>query len=305
MFRRIAAILFILALLPLSALADGGDSYASYGWYVPDTGYNAWWIIPDSDSRELTEAELWRYSRETLRYIRNEILARAGYAFSTEKFYIYFNAKPWYMAGGYGTSRTLSRTAWANITAVKAVEKAMDRAGTQNPSGIDIRTIIEYQDMAGGFGSRLDWGNSRGAGEGLTPAEANPALQPSNGTYPGAVFPSFYGYTADYIIPDSNIRDLTESELWGYTREALRYIRNEILARHGYAFNRDKFASYFGSFGWYVPGGYDDALLSGTEWRNISLIKKVEKAMDDLGTENNGGLDIAQIIRFRAQNAGL
>ena len=172
----------------------------------------------------------------------------------------------------------------------------MDKAGTQNPGGIDITTIIQYQDQAGGFGSQLNWGNSRGVGNGLTAAESDPAReQYGSNLYAGDYARSAYGFTADYIIPDSDSRELTEAELWGYTRETLRYIRNEILARHGYAFTQEKFASYFGAFAWYVPGGYDDSLLSGTEWRNISLIKKTEKAMDDMGTGNLGGLDITQI----------
>ena len=108
-------------------------------------------------------------------------------------------------------------------------------------------------------------------------------------------------YSAYWIIEDSDTRLLTEEELWQYTRETLRYIRNEILARHGYAFGTSKFAEYFGSKAWYVPGGYENAVLTATEWDNIALIKKVERAMDALGTENAGDLDITT-IRLSQQN---
>ena len=274
------AVLMLLPLLPVSA----------------ENAYSAFWIIEDSDTRLLTEQELWGYTRETLRYIRNEILARAGYAFETSKFYNYFNAKPWYIAGGYGTSRSLGTVAWQNIDTVKQVERTMDQLRTDNASGIDISTIINYQNAMGGYGNVMNYGNSRGNGSGLTMPETLPSY---GGNYvPGQ---RTYNYTTQYIIPDSNIRPLTEGELWGYTRETLRYIRNELLARHGYAFTMEKFLSYFGGKAWYQAGGYDTAVLSSLEWDNISLIKKVERAMDDLGTDNAAGLDIST-IRYNQQN---
>lgn len=296
MLKRIIAFLFVLALLTASAQAE---SWA----YSP--AYSAYWIIEDSDVRPLTEAELWRYSRETLRYIRNEILARAGYAFEMAKFYDYFNAKPWYHAGGYGVSSALSQTAWDNISLVKAVERAMDSQGTQNPAGIDIREIINYQNSMGGYGDQLSFGNPRGAGSGLTLPEIDPLYTPGAAPWttpvPRAMATPRYCYNADYIIPDSSLRYLTEGELWAYTRETLRYIRNEILARHGYVFEHEKFSAYFGSKGWYSPGGYDDALLSSLEWENISLIKRVERAMDDQGLANPYYLDI-ETIKYQQQN---
>ena len=39
-----------------------------------------------------------------------------------------------------------------------------------------------------------------------------------------------------YLIPDSDTRKLTESELWAWDYESLGYILNEIFARHGYNF---------------------------------------------------------------------
>ena len=106
---------------------------------------------------------------------------------------------------------------------------------------------------------------------------------------------------AFWIIPDSDTRYLTEGELWAYSRETLRYIRNEILARHGYAFNTEKFAAYFGSKSWYVPGGYDDSKLSRLEWSNVETVKAVEKEMDALDITNAGFLDIEAII-YNQQN---
>ena len=321
--KRLAALLLTIILL-MTGLASAAMAYDPY------------YIIPDSDTRKLTENELWQYTRETLRYIRNELLARHGYAFSMDKFYDYFNAKPWYVAGGYNTERKLSAREWDNITLVKKVEKEMDKQNTKNSGGIDIQSIIDYQNYVGGYGNRLNYGNARGNGSGKAiGTNSNNGYNNNynngynngynnnynngynngynnnynngyNNNASGAVRPvpaqPHFIYNEQFIIPDSNIRKLTEGELWAYTRETLRYIRNEILARHGYSFgSTNKFAQYFNPKLWYVSGGYEGASLSTLEWNNIDLIKEVERKMDALGTQNQGGLDITTII-FNQQN---
>ena len=160
--KRFLAICLLLTLSASAALADFSDiphyetdPYPYHGVSpaqpaATGVSYDAFWIIPDSDTRLLTEEELWRYTRETLRYIRNEILARAGYAFESAKFYDYFNAKPWYHAGGYGVGNVLSQTAWDNIALVKRVEREMDKLEIKDPTAIDIQEIINYQNSRGG-----------------------------------------------------------------------------------------------------------------------------------------------------------
>ena len=81
--KRFLAVCLLLALLASGALADISDiPHYEYDPYDPgaaatarrtasDVPYDAFWIIADSDTRLLGEEELWRYSRETLRYIRN------------------------------------------------------------------------------------------------------------------------------------------------------------------------------------------------------------------------------------------
>lgn len=277
--------LMTLALCAAPALAD----------YV----YDAYYIIPDSNVRKLTEEELWGFTRETLRYIRNELLARHGYAFSNDKFYNYFNAKPWYIAGGYNEDSKLTALEWDNITLVKKVEKAMDTKKTENLDGVDIQEIIAYQNYIGGFGNELGYGNPRGDGAGdivgdsaalenvvITPIPAEP----------------YYIYNEQYIIPDSDVRELTEGELWAYTRETLRYIRNELLARHGYVYGENKFGRYFSRTDWYKAGNYENEILTALEWNNINLVRTVERKMDILEIENEEGLDIEEIITW--QNGG-
>lgn len=55
------------------------------------------YIIPDSDSRYLSEAELQQYDKYTLGLIRNEIYARHGYIFGDNRYRDYFSKKNWYV----------------------------------------------------------------------------------------------------------------------------------------------------------------------------------------------------------------
>lgn len=57
------------------------------------------YIIEDSDSRLLTEDELYYYSADELRIARNEIYARHGRLFDDQELQNYFDSKSWY----YGT----------------------------------------------------------------------------------------------------------------------------------------------------------------------------------------------------------
>ena len=287
MCKRLLSLLLILALgqcALLPALAEDASAAALY-------------IIPDSSSRELTAQELWGYTRETLDYISNEILARHGYAFHNMEYFRYFDAKPWYHAGGYAGLATLSLVELRNFALIRAVKNAMCAAGTENEGGVSIASLLDWQNAMGGYGNQISFGNAYGNNEGLTYAEAenpNTAQQALNSKLVSAT--PYYIYNADYIIPDSNTRLLTEGELWAYSREALRYIRNEILARYCYIYGDNKFGRYFMTKSWYHEGGYNDNKVSYLEWQNINLIREVEGAMDKLGTENPTGLDITAII---------
>ena len=99
-----------------------------------------------------------------------------------------------------------------------------------------------------------------------------------------------------YLIPDSNTRLLTESELWQWDYESLGYILNEIFARHGYVFEAGgKYEAYFSSLPWYTPNSNPDnrvacySQLNSTEWKNEALVKKVRADMRAQGTTNKVG----------------
>ena len=82
-----------------------------------------------------------------------------------------------------------------------------------------------------------------------------------------------------YFIVDSDSRYLTETELSAYTDEELSFIRNEIFARYGYVFKKDKYINYFSEKSWYTPdstfqGNEED--FNNYEIKNIELIKSLE-----------------------------
>lgn len=79
--KRFLSLLVCLCLLPACTLADRA------------------YLIPDSNTRYLTETELWEWDYESLGYILNEIFARNGYNFIPgEKYDYYFRCMPWYTA---------------------------------------------------------------------------------------------------------------------------------------------------------------------------------------------------------------
>ncbi|MGL5330118.1 MAG: YARHG domain-containing protein [Peptostreptococcaceae bacterium] len=87
-------------------------------------------------------------------------------------------------------------------------------------------------------------------------------------------------YLEYYIIPDSNIRYLSESELLYYTKMDLGYIRNEIFARHGYIFKNEDYRNYFSSMPWYYPNSNfkgEERELNEVERYNVNLIKRLER----------------------------
>lgn len=106
------------------------------------------YIIPDSDTRELTKAELWGYKYDTLMYAFNEIYARNGYKFETgSRCYNWFIQMPWYEPNEKETStnhsatyKKCSKTEKKNVELIKAVRKEMREKGTTNPIGKGLPT---------------------------------------------------------------------------------------------------------------------------------------------------------------------
>ena len=142
---RLTTLVLALALLatalPLAALAD------------------SLYIIPDSNTRQLTRDELWGYQYDTLLYAFNEIYARHGYKFKTgSRCYNWFSQMPWYHANESESETNHSESfnacsalENANRDLIVAVRKEMRELGTTNPSGKGMPTPPRNVNKPRGF----------------------------------------------------------------------------------------------------------------------------------------------------------
>lgn len=82
------------------------------------------------------------------------------------------------------------------------------------------------------------------------------------------------------IYPQASERLLSADDLSNLTGWELKIMRNEIFARHGYAFKTEEMKNYFKYERWYSPR-YDnvDDMLTGIEKKNIELIKRYESRL--------------------------
>lgn len=92
---------------------------------------------------------------------------------------------------------------------------------------------------------------------------------------------------SEYIIPDSNSRYLTESDISGLSLQQLNYAKNEIYARRGRKFDSVELQEYFGSKSWYrgtiEPAQFTNDMLNDYEIKNADLLSAREFAIDSGG----------------------
>ena len=82
----------------------------------------------------------------------------------------------------------------------------------------------------------------------------------------------------EYLLIDSDIRSLSESDLIGLSARELTLARNEIYARYGRVFKSQELSDYFMGKSWYVPdSSFDDESISELEKRNAKLIDDYQK----------------------------
>lgn len=73
-------------------------------------------------------------------------------------------------------------------------------------------------------------------------------------------------------------RVLSEEEVANSVKSELRLMRNEIYARHGYAFKMKDMRAQFENKDWYMPTNTDvRGMLTEIEKKNVDLIKRYEK----------------------------
>lgn len=134
MKKCLCVLLAVLMLLPQLAMAAQNDFY----------------IIPDSDTRLLTEEELWGWQYEAVGYIYNEIFARHGRPFRDgEKYDVFFSSQAWYEADPDYRYGRLNHVEVANERLAHQVLRDMRAEKTLNMSGKPLpRTDLEAQNDA-------------------------------------------------------------------------------------------------------------------------------------------------------------
>lgn len=114
------------------------------------------YLIEDSDTRELTRAELWEWQYDALGYVFNEIFARHGYHFNPGgKYESYFQAQEWYEENTvYDTNQEIydhlmNSVEWKNERLCKEVRAEMRALGTDNPEGKGLPAVWYEPEIEG------------------------------------------------------------------------------------------------------------------------------------------------------------
>lgn len=86
-------------------------------------------------------------------------------------------------------------------------------------------------------------------------------------------------YSAEgYLLPGSDTRNLTTSDIGYFSQDELRLAIYEIFARHGKIFEDQAVNDYFAGFAWYHPSSsYDESTLNTFEKYNLNLLIEYQK----------------------------
>ena len=79
-------------------------------------------MMYDVDSRYISADELSSWSSEDLAKLRNEIFARHGRIFKTQKWIDYFATKTWYVPRYDNVDSMLNDYEWANLGVILKLE---------------------------------------------------------------------------------------------------------------------------------------------------------------------------------------
>lgn len=94
-----------------------------------------------------------------------------------------------------------------------------------------------------------------------------------------------------YILPESNSRYLTDSDIDGMSLREINYAKNEIYARHGRKFDSEELQTYFDSKSWYTgkyePSDFDEnysgSMLNAYEKKNAEFLSEKEFSINSNG----------------------
>lgn len=105
----------------------------------------------NSDTQVITEEELWKWDRESLSFMFNEIFARHGFTFEPGgKFYNWFNSQPWYQSIPKVSDQTAyqntTKLEWDNYHTIKKVIREMEASGHPYRKGANS-TLLSWTDF--------------------------------------------------------------------------------------------------------------------------------------------------------------
>lgn len=222
----------------IGGYTTGASSSWPYG--VDPNGY----IIADSNSRYLSDADIAGMTLQELCYAKNEIYARRGRRFLSNELQNYFNLRNWY--NGYIAPEAFSDAVFSDVEMTN-VNKLSAREAALGTYALDVPGYA-YENVR--------------------------TFSSGGGTSPN---------NSDYIFWDSAIRYLSDAEVSGLSLQMLCYARNEIYARRGYIFNSQELRDYFGSKVWYhgtIPSGsFSSSVFNTYEMANVELLKRYEYAI--------------------------
>ncbi len=109
--------------------------------------------------------------------------------------------------------------------------------------------------------------------------------EPTSETYNGNTvyeITTLTKYEGDYLLPNSGIKLLTDSDIKGMSKYDLALARNEIYARHGRKFQTAEYHNYFSSKSWYsINPNYnysdDNSNLNEIEAKNVQFLLNAER----------------------------
>lgn len=103
---------------------DLSNYYYAVDYYSSNYNDSNAYLFPGSDSAYIDPEELSGCTDSQLAYIRNEIFARHGYIFKTDKYNNYFESKSWYHPNSYATDNVNDLNAYEkyNVELIKSLE---------------------------------------------------------------------------------------------------------------------------------------------------------------------------------------
>ncbi len=238
-----AAALFLAAIIALFA-RPADRAFAE--------GSPSGFLLPAASYTYIDASQIASWPAQVVCYAKNEIYAKNGCRFYSAELQNYFNTQYWYVPlydPEQFTADMLNEFETANVQMLTQREQELGGYVLDTPN---YNYYTAWQYLSGG---------------GSVPSQS-----------------SQYTVNADtYILPDSNVRNLTWEDIGGLSLQELCYAKNEIYARRGYIFNSIELSDYFNQKNWYWgttdASTFSTSVFNSFESANIMLLDQAEHAV--------------------------